>query len=127
MMAVAVLVGLGVGVIPAAVGGAEAAVPAEVAAECTFDRGVTTCVSVVERIETVERVVTSGCLAGPTGVPGVRRTVFSDTYTVVEHTVTESHGRNGPQFDATTSTVRTLTGSTQISSTCEPISTDSAA
>ena len=121
MLVVAVLIGLGISPLPTGeAAGARPAVGAS-AAECTFQRGVTTCVSLIERTETIERVVTSGCLAGPTGVPGVRRTVFSDTYTVTERTVTESHGRNGQQFDAVTSTARTLTSSTLISSTCEPI------
>jgi hypothetical protein len=121
MLAVALLVGLGIGALPAGELSATISAVGESAGECTFHRGVTTCVSLIERTETIERVVTSGCLAGPTGVPGVRRSVFSDIFTVTERTVTESHGRNGPEFDAVTSTVRTLTSSTLISSTCEPI------
>jgi len=126
LSAVAVVIGLTIGIVPASAGELHASASSAAAgtAGCTFDRGVTTCVWVVERTETVERVVTSGCLAGPSGVPGVRRTVFSDTYAITELTVTQSHGRHGRQIDATTTTVRTLTGSTLVSSTCEPIVAD---
>ena len=90
--------------------------------DCSFDRGVTTCVSITERTETAERIVTSGCVAGPTGVPGVRRTTYRDTYTIIEVTETKSHGHQGIEFDTTTSTTRVLTSSVELSSTCEPIS-----
>ena len=88
---------------------------------CTFIRGVTTCVSEVSSTETEERVVTSGCIAGPIGVPGVRRTTFLDTYIVTEQTITRSHGRSGGTFEITTSRSRVLTSSVLVSSTCEPI------
>jgi hypothetical protein len=90
---------------------------------CTFQRGTTTCVQVLHRIEVEERVVTRGCVAGPPpGAPGVRRETFLDTFLATEETVTLAHGRRGPIYRTSVSTSRVLFHSQLIASTCEPIS-----
>ena len=88
---------------------------------CTFAQGTTTCVATTRRTETTERIVVSGCLSGPTGVPGRRTTTFRDTFLVTETTTTRAHGRQGPIYDSRSAVTRMLVTSIQISSVCEPL------
>lgn len=88
---------------------------------CTFEHGTTTCVTTTRHTEITERIVVSGCLSGPTGVPGRRTTTFRDTFLVTATTTTRAHGRQGPIYDSQTDVTRTLVSSAQISSVCEPL------
>ena len=91
-------------------------------ATCSFQSGTTTCISVQVNLESVERTVTSGCIAGPPpGVVGVRRQTFIDTVRVTETTTVRSRGRRGPGYDVTTTTTREILSSQLVSSTCEPL------
>jgi hypothetical protein len=102
-----------------AVGGL--AVAAQEEPVCAFSRGVSTCASVTMSIETVPRTVFSGCVAGPTGVPGRRTTVFEDTVQVTTTTTTMAHGRQGPVFSTDVSESRELLASREVSSVCEAL------
>lgn len=77
---------------------------------CTFSQGVTTCTSFQTREETRQRTVVSGCLAGPTGVPGRRTTVFEDAILVTTTTTTTQ-----------TTEMTEIISSRELSSVCEPI------
>lgn len=94
---------------------------ARAASMCTFDRGTTTCTSVVQSTTTGTHTAVSGCLAGPTGVPGRRERTFQDTYLVTVTTTTLSHGRHGPVYDSRTDTMRQVTSSTLLSDTCQTL------
>ncbi len=88
---------------------------------CTFSQGVTNCTSFQTRQETRQRTVVSGCLAGPTGVPGRRTTVFEDAILVTTTTTTKAHGIEGPVFDTQTTEMTEIISSRELSSVCEPI------
>ncbi len=88
---------------------------------CTFHRGTTTCVSAVTQSATEQRVLTSGCLAGPERVPGVRRRVFEDVFAVTIETTTLSRGRRGHVHDVTTTEFSTLVSSRFVEDTCAPV------
>jgi hypothetical protein len=88
---------------------------------CAFSRGVSTCTSETTSIETTTRTVFSGCVAGPTGVPGRRTTVFEDTVQVTTMTTTMAHGRQGPVFSSDVSESRELLASREVSSVCEAL------
>jgi hypothetical protein len=91
-------------------------------ATCAFQSGTTTCISVQRNVESVERTVTSGCVAGPPPfVPGVRRQTFVDTVLVTVTTTVRSRGRRGPVYDVTTTTTREILSSQLVSSTCEAL------
>ena len=91
-------------------------------ATCEFDLGTTTCTTVVETLETAERTVFSGCLAGPPpGVAGVRRQTFLDTFLVSTTTITRSRGRRGPVYEVSTATTSELLSSQLVDSSCTPI------
>jgi hypothetical protein len=90
-------------------------------ARCTFDSGTLRCVTVDETTVTRLRTVVSGCLAGPTGVPGRRETTFHDTFLVTTVTTSLRRGYAGIVYDTSTSTTETLISSVQLSSTCTPI------
>jgi hypothetical protein len=88
---------------------------------CTFSRGTTTCTSTVQYQETVTESVYSGCVAGPTGVPGRRVTTSSNTYTVIETTTTLRRGKSDKVYSSQTVRTRTLVSSIPLSTTCDPI------
>jgi hypothetical protein len=82
---------------------------------------VTTCVTTAQHQEVGSHVEISGCLYGPTGIPGRRSRTFSDTYLVTETTTTLYHGQSDNAFSSQTVTSRQLIGSTLVSDVCEPI------
>ena len=88
---------------------------------CSFSRGVTTCVSTVQYTETSSHSEISGCRYGPSGVTGVRTRTFSDTYSVTVTTTTYRRGKSNKVFDSRTETSRQLVSSTQTSDTCQPL------
>jgi hypothetical protein len=92
-------------------------------AGCTFERGVTTCVTVTQRQEVSTHTETSGCVVGPSlpPIPGRRLRTFQDVFLVTETTTTLQHGRAGKVFDTQTTTDRQLVSSTLISDVCEPL------
>ena len=109
----------------AASSGALAPVSAQRAAEenCSFSRGVTTCVSTVQYTETSTHSEISGCSYGPSfpPAPGRRTRTFSDTWLVTVTTTTLRRGKSDRVFDSHTTTDRQLLTSTQTSDVCEPI------
>lgn len=86
--------------------------------DCAFAAGTLTCVYVDEVYQTSTRTAVSGCLAGPTGVPGRRERVFEDTYLLTATTTTLQRGYAGIVYDHSTVVTRTLVSSTLISDTC---------
>ena len=86
---------------------------------CSFSQGVTTCITTTQREITTTHVETSGCLYGPTGIPGRRSRTFSDTYLVTETTTTLYHGRSDQQISSETTTTTVRIRSTLISDVCE--------
>lgn len=88
---------------------------------CVFANGSTTCTSVDQYTYTTLRSLVSGCLYGPNALPGRRTRTFEDTYQVTVTTTTVSHGKSGPVYDTTSSSIETLISSRQISDVCEPI------
>jgi hypothetical protein len=93
------------------------------AANCTFSRGVTTCVTTSQRQVQSTHTEVSGCVVGPGSppTPGRRTRTFADVTLVTETTTTLQHGRHGPVFDTQTDTQTQLLSSTLISDVCEPI------
>lgn len=90
---------------------------------CEFRRGTTTCTTIQFDLESTERTVVSGCVAGPPpGVPGVRTQRFVDTELITTTTTTRSRGRSGPVYDTSTTANRDFVFSQLVSSTCEPVS-----
>ena len=85
---------------------------------CSFAAGTLTCVYVDQVYQTSTHTAVSGCLAGPTGVPGRRERVFEDTYLVTATTTTLQRGYAGIIYDHSTVVTRTLVSSTLISDTC---------
>ena len=96
------------------------AVP-ETTSDCTFDAGTLTCVYVDVVYQTSTHTAVSGCLYGPTGLPGRRERVFEDTYKLTAVTTTLRHGYSGNLYDVSTAVTRTLESSVLISDTCTPI------
>jgi hypothetical protein len=90
-------------------------------AGCTFDAGTLTCVTVEQSSVTRLRTMVSGCLAGPTGVPGRRETTYQDTFLVTATTVSLRRGYAGVIYNLSTSTTETLTNSVLLTSTCTAI------
>lgn len=90
--------------------------------DCTFERGVTTCVTVTERTETGTHQAFSGCVAfnGTEFVAGRRVRTFADTFLVTETTTTLQHGMRGAVFDTSVAEERALISSVEINSVCEP-------
>lgn len=88
---------------------------------CTFSEGLTTCTSTQTHTEMRQRTVFSGCLAGPTGVPGRRLTVFEDTLLVTTTTTTSTRGLHGKVVDTQTTETTQLLASREVSSICEPL------
>jgi hypothetical protein len=88
---------------------------------CTFSRGTTTCVSTVQYQETVTVQMYSGCLYGPSGVPGRKIRTFSNTYLVTATTTTLRRGKSGNIYRSQTVTTRQLLSSRFVSEICEPI------
>ena len=87
------------------------------------DRAKLVCTSTTERIETTDVTMVSGCVAGPTGVPGRRTRVFRDTYLVTETTTTGYKNNNQKKvvFTRTEEAGRQFISRQEISSTCEPL------
>ncbi len=93
---------------------------ARAATSCTFERGITTCVTTEQSTQTERRTLVSGCLYGPQGVPGRRSRIFEDIYLLTITTTTRQHGRHGRIFDWWTEVTRVLVESRQIADLCEP-------
>ena len=93
----------------------------EITSDCTFDAGTLTCVYVDVVYQTSTHTAVSGCLYGPTGLPGRRERVFEDTYKLTAVTTTLRHGYAGSLYNVSTTVTRTLESSVQISDTCSPI------
>lgn len=91
------------------------------AATCAFSRGTTTCVTTAQHTETSTHDEISGCLFGPSSVPGRRARTFRDTFLVTESTTTLQHGRRGRVYDTSTAVSRELVSSVQIADVCQPI------
>jgi hypothetical protein len=87
---------------------------------CTFQNGVTTCVTVSQSQDQQTVTMVSGCLYGPEGVPGRRERVFLETWLITATTTTYAKGVNGPIYDSSTTVTRDLLSSTQVSDTCYP-------
>jgi hypothetical protein len=88
---------------------------------CTFEHGVTTCVTIAQHQEQSTHAEISGCLFGPNGVPGVRTRTFADTVLVTETTTTQRHGLQGKIFDIQVRTTRDIIASVPLSDVCEPL------
>jgi len=91
------------------------------ATTCAFSRGTTTCVATAQYTETTTHDEISGCLFGPSSVPGRRARTFRDTFLVTESTTTLQHGRHGKVYDISTASSRELVSSVQIADVCTPL------
>ena len=91
------------------------------APECTFLKGVTTCVTTTQSIETSTHEEISGCVAvdGTKFVPGRRSRTFVDQLEITMTTTTLQHGRNGKVFNTSTDTQTEILSSMLISDACE--------
>ena len=88
---------------------------------CSFSRGVTECVTTAQRQENSSHAEISGCLYGPTGIPGRRTRTFADVLLVTETTTTHQHGRHGAVYDSSTATRTERLSSSMVSDVCERI------
>jgi Tol biopolymer transport system component len=97
--------------------------PAAVEADCRFSRGVTTCTTTTQHVETSTHAEISGCMTfnGSQFVPGRRTRTFNDQTSVSETTTTLAHGRHGPVFDTSSSTTRGAVTSILVSDECAAI------
>jgi hypothetical protein len=97
--------------------------PAAAEADCQFSRGVTTCTTTRQHVETSTHAEISGCMTfnGSEFVPGRRTRTFNDQTPVSETTVTLEHGRHGRVFDTSTSTTRGAVTPTLVSDECVAI------
>ena len=87
---------------------------------CTFDQGVTTCVTIATHAEMSTHQTFSGCVAGPPPFHfGRRVTTWEDTWLVTVTTTTLQHGRAGLEYESSSTETRDLVSSRQISSICE--------
>jgi hypothetical protein len=88
--------------------------------DCHFSRGVTTCTTSAQHVETGTHAEVSGCMAfnGTAFVAGRRTRTFDDQVLVTELTTTLRHGRHGPVYDTSTSTTRAMVASTLVSDQC---------
>ena len=100
---------------------ASASAAPETTSSCTFNAGTLTCVYVDVVFQTSTHTAVSGCLYGPTGVPGRRERVFEDTFKLTATTTTLRHGYAGSLYDVSTAVTRELQSSVQISDTCLPL------
>jgi hypothetical protein len=93
------------------------------APECTFSRGITTCVTTTQTVESSTHVAFSGCVAfnGTTFVAGQRARTFADQILVTVTTTTLQHWHHGKVFDTSTVTTREIIASTLISDVCTPL------
>lgn len=88
---------------------------------CSFERGVTTCVATSETLDVQMRTIYGGCSYGPTSIPGRRVMVYEDTYHTTITTTTLLRGRSNRVFDTSSSSLRALINSQEISRTCEAL------
>ena len=91
------------------------------ATTCDFSRGTTTCVTTAQHTETSTHDEISGCLFGPSSVPGRRTRTFRDTFLVTVTTTSLQHGRHGKVYDTSAVSSRQLVSSVQIADVCEPV------
>ena len=123
--AFALAVGLAVLTAALGAGGPAEAKKSALPSDCAYERvdgAKVVCTASTQRVEAVERVEVGGCLAGPTGAPGVRRTRYLDTYLITTETTT---GYKQDKLDRVVFTrsdeTRALLSSQQLERTCEPI------